>query len=156
MDLGDWNQFTRRISTYCTIVLFKVLKWALNIEIVVQFWIFVFFLIFSWKKSDLKELLITLVDHWSYISFELRHLNSLKVSQILKLCCSFFLSWKLRENKDSKFVKNFNIRCQFQHFEYDMILALEKNNMANLDNYSIKILSLKWLKFYLSIKHNAN
>ena len=35
--------------------------------------------------------------------FELRHLNSLKVPQNAKFSHSFFFSWKLKENKDSKF-----------------------------------------------------
>ena len=35
-----------------------------------------------------------------------------------------FFSWKLIENKDSKFDDSFNIRRKFQHFEYDMICEL--------------------------------
>ena len=36
-------------------VIFEVLKFSLNIEIVVEFWIFVFFFIVSWKKWDLNS-----------------------------------------------------------------------------------------------------
>ena len=51
------------------------MKLASKIEIVLEFWIFVFFLIFSWKKSDLKEVKIRLIELWIFISFELRHLT---------------------------------------------------------------------------------
>ena len=48
--------------------------------------------------SDLKEYKSLLL---SFEAFELRHLNSLKVSQIAKF-------GHLKENKDSKFDNNFN------------------------------------------------
>ena len=45
------------------------------------------------------------------------------------ICASFrsdfFSAENSEENKDSKLDDNFNIRRQFQHFEYDMIRALE-------------------------------
>ena len=41
-----------------------------------------------------------------------------------KIQSQFFFSWKLKENKDSKFNENFNIVHQLQHFEYDMIHAI--------------------------------
>ena len=97
-------------------VILEVLKLASNIKIFVEFWIFVFFLIFSWKKSYLKEVKISLIEIWSFISFELRQHNSLKVPKNAKFSHSIF-GWKSKENKDSKFDKNFNIRRQFQHFE---------------------------------------
>ena len=33
----------------------EVLKLASNIEIVVKFWLFVFFLIFSWKTNQIEK-----------------------------------------------------------------------------------------------------
>ena len=50
-----------------------------SVSIVVEFCIFVFFLIFSWKKIRSKIIQITFIELWSFISFELRHLNSMKM-----------------------------------------------------------------------------
>ena len=68
----------------------------------------------SEKKSDLKEVEITL-KYWA-----------LKLPQNATFSRNFFFSWKLKENKDSKFNKNVKFRHQFQHIEYDMIRALNK------------------------------
>ena len=48
------------------------------------------FWVLAEKKSNLKEVQITLNELWSFISFELRHLNSLKMPQNAKLGNIFF------------------------------------------------------------------
>ena len=82
-----------------------------RVEIVVKLGIFVFFWIFNWTEIRSKRIQITLIELWSLISFELRHLYSLKVSQNAKFGCSFFSV----ENKNK-----IHVRLQFQQFEYDM------------------------------------
>jgi hypothetical protein len=62
----------------------------LSVEIRVKFWVFVFFLIFNWKKYNLKEVQITPIELWSFIFFELRHLNTLKVPWNAKFGRNFF------------------------------------------------------------------
>ena len=70
--------------------------------------------------------------------FELKHLYSLKVPQNAIFGRSFF-SWKLKENKDSKFDKNFNIRRKFQHLQYNIIRAFisSQRKLCNGWNTSI-------------------
>ena len=72
-------------------------------------WNLCFLFNFQLKKISSKIIQISLIIKlWSFISFELRHLNRLKVSQNAKFGRSFFFSWKLKENKDSMFDDNFN------------------------------------------------
>ena len=66
------------------------------VEIAIEFWIIVFFLIFQLKKNPTKFCIFG-------------HLQAIKVPQL---------------KKDSKFDNHFNIRRHFQHLEYDMIRAL--------------------------------
>ena len=99
----------------------KVWKLALNI-VVVEVWTFVFFLIFSWKKIRSQK--STTHFYWALNLY----LFWVKVGTLITWRClkctiwlQYFFSWKLKENKDSKFDKNSKIRRYFQHFEYDMI-----------------------------------
>ena len=94
-------------------VIFEVLKLALNIEIVIEFWIFVFFQFSAEKKTDLKKYKSLLY------RFSWGTLIAWRYPKMQNLVAVFF-SWKLKENEDSKFEKNFNIRRQFKHSEYDM------------------------------------
>ena len=59
-----------------------------------------------------------------------------------KIRLQFFFNWKLKENKDSIFDENFNIRHQFQHFEYDMIRTLDelKRNPKSIKIQGWKVL----------------
>ena len=79
-----------------------------NIEIVVKFWIFVFFLIFSWKKPDLKEVQITLIEFCCFISFELRHLIDWRCPKMQNSVAIFF---QLKIKRKQKF----KIRPKFQY-----------------------------------------
>ena len=80
-----------------------------SVEIVVELGIFVMFLIFSWKKIRSKIIQITLIELWSFISFELRHVNSMKMSQKAKFGCSIF-QLKIKRKQI------FQVRHQFGHF----------------------------------------
>ena len=69
----------------------------LSVEIAVEYWnwrrIFNLCFLFNFqlkKKWDLKKVQITLIVLWSIISFELRHLNSMKVSRNEKFSRRFF------------------------------------------------------------------
>ena len=53
-------------------------------------WNLCFLFNFQLKKIRSKIIQITLIELWSFISFELRHLNSMKVSQKAKFGCSIF------------------------------------------------------------------
>ena len=64
---------------------------------------------FQLKKIRSKIIQITLIELWSFISFELRHLNSIKMSQKAKFGFSIFqlkIKWK----------QIFQVRHQFGHF----------------------------------------
>jgi len=64
---------------------------------------------FQLKKIRSKIIQITLIELWSFISFELRHLNSIKMSQKAKFGFSIFqlkIKWK----------QIFQVQHQFGHF----------------------------------------
>ena len=75
----EWFKFAamqkkvwRRIQRIGFLCAFHVLFYAWrSVEIVVELGIFVMFLIFSWKKIRSKIIQITLIELWSFISFEL-------------------------------------------------------------------------------------
>ena len=99
--------FIRKCWHYCAFhVIFDAWR---SVEIVVELGIFVMFLIFSWKKIRSKIIQITLIEFWSFISFELRHLNSMKMSQKAKFGCSIF-QLKIKR------IRIFQVRHQFGHF----------------------------------------
>ena len=64
---------------------------------------------FQLKKIRSKIIQITLIELWSFISFELRHLNSMKMSQKAKFGCSIF-QLKIKRKQI------FQVRHQFGHF----------------------------------------
>ena len=64
---------------------------------------------FQLKKIRSKIIQITLIELWSFISFELRHLNSRKMSQKAKFGCSIF-QLKIKRKQI------FQVRHQFGHF----------------------------------------
>ena len=82
-------------------------------------WNLCFLFNFQLKKIRSKIIQITLIELWSFISFELRHLNSMKVSQKANFGCSIF-QLKIKRKQI------FQVRRQFQHFEYDMNQTLKK------------------------------
>ena len=61
------------------------------------------------KKIRSKIIQITPIDLWSFIPFELRHLNSKKMSQKAKFGCSIF-QLKIKRKQI------FQVRHQFGHF----------------------------------------
>ena len=66
-----------------------------------------------------------------------------------------FFSWKLKENKDSKFNKNFNIRRQFQHTEHYMIWAKVSKYILSLQITAMTLshfLKICWNYLLLKIK----
>ena len=72
-------------------------------------WNICFIFNFQLKKIRSKIIQITLIELWSFISFELRHLNSIKMSQKAKFGFSIFqlkIKWK----------QIFQVRHQFGHF----------------------------------------
>jgi hypothetical protein len=76
-------------------------------------WNLCFLFNFQLKKIRSKIIQITLIELWSFISFELRHLNSIKVPQKAIFGSSIF-------QLELKRKQIFKVRRQFQHFEYDM------------------------------------
>ena len=64
---------------------------------------------FQLKKIRSKIIQITLIDLWSFIPFELRHVNSKKMSQKAKFGCSIF-QLKIKRKQI------FQVRHQFGHF----------------------------------------
>ena len=64
---------------------------------------------FQLKKIRSKIIQITLIELWSFISFELRHLNSIKMSQKAKFGCSIF-QLKIKRKQI------FQVRHHFGHF----------------------------------------
>ena len=72
-------------------------------------WNICFILDFQLKKIRSKTIQITLIELWSFISFELRHLNSMKMSQKAKFGCSIF-QLKIKRKQI------FQVRHQFGHF----------------------------------------
>ena len=70
-----------------------------RVETVVELWIFVFFQFFSWPEIRLKKIQTTLIELWSFSSFKLRHLNSLKVSQNAKFGWSFLSAENQKKTK---------------------------------------------------------
>ena len=77
-----------------------------------------FFLTFSWKKIISKRSM-----NYFYWPLKLYLFWAWRCPKMQNLV-TFFFSWQIKGNKESKFHENFNIRRQFQHFEYDMIHAL--------------------------------
>ena len=105
--LSNCEFFCSTFSVQCAFhVIFDT--WQ-SVEIVVELGIFVMFLIFSWKKIRSKIIQITLIELWSFISFELRHLNSMKMSQKAKFSCIIF-QLKIKRKQI------FQVRHQFGHF----------------------------------------
>ena len=72
-------------------------------------WNICFIFNFQLKKIRSKIIQITLIELWSFISFELRHLNSMKMSQKAKFGCSIF-QLKIKRKQI------FQVRHQFGHF----------------------------------------
>ena len=107
IDIGARLYNLQRNFDFCAIhVIFDAWR---SVEIVVELGIFVMFLIFSWKKIRSKIIQITLIEFWSLISFELRHLNSMKMSQKAKFGCSIF---QLKVKRKQLF----QVQHQFGHF----------------------------------------
>ena len=72
-------------------------------------WNICFIFNFQLKKIRSKIIQITFIELWSFISFELRHVNSMKMSQKAKFGFSIFqlkIKWK----------QIFQVRHQFGHF----------------------------------------
>ena len=76
-------------------------------------WNLCFLFNFQLKKIRSKIIQITLIELWSFISFELRHLNSIKVPQKAIFGSSIF-------QLEIKRKQIFQVRRHFQHFQYDM------------------------------------
>ena len=98
-------------------------------------WNLCFIFNFQLKKIRSKIIQITLIVLWSFISFELRHLNSMKMSQKAKFGCSIF-QLKIKRKQI------FQVRQQFGHFvkcriEYDMNRALFAENSQILPKISV-------------------
>ena len=72
-------------------------------------WNICFIFNFQLKKIRSKIIQITLIELWSFISFELRHLNSIKMSQKAKFGFSIF-QLKIKRKQI------FQVRHQFGHF----------------------------------------
>ena len=72
-------------------------------------WNICFIFNFQLKKIRSKIIQITLIELWSFISFELRHFNSMKMSRKAKFGCSIF-QLKIKRKQI------FQVRYQFGHF----------------------------------------
>ena len=108
-----------------------------------QNWNICFIFNFQLKKIRSKIIQITLIELWSFISFELRHLNSIKMSQKAKFGFSIFqlkIKWK----------QIFQVRHQFGHFVKCRIwheLRIYPNKVL-----SWNLLFCRYLKYFVFIK----
>ena len=113
--------------------------------------------IFSWTEIRSKRIQITLLEIWSFISFEIRHLNSLKVSQNAKFGRSFFSAENEKKTKISTLttvstlplwhepdirLKLRNRRYFAWHWQTAMLLIAILQNMLSLSLLNASFFSL--------------
>ena len=114
-----------------------------------------FLLNFQLKKKTVKEFCIL----WHLQAIRCLNSKEIMLKSSIRVTCTFYRSdffsaENERENKDSKFDANYNIRRQFQLFEYDMILRLIKSSWLR-DQRNPKFKS-HWFDRHLKIKLHAS